>query len=75
MRAHDFNVLCIMFVSLANSMRHVMSFHRIDMTLAVAEALNPNKPNHFMQVCPKFISPCHPHMRVPYTLHPHPAAL
>ena len=22
------------------------SFHRLDMTLAVAEALNPNKPNH-----------------------------
>ena len=22
------------------------SFHRLDMTLAVAEVLNPNKPNH-----------------------------
>ena len=24
------------------------SFHRLDMTLAVAEALNPNKPNHLL---------------------------
>ena len=26
------------------------SFHRLDMTLAVTEALNPNKPNHFPQI-------------------------
>ena len=26
------------------------SFHRLDMTLAVAEALNPNKPNHWSTV-------------------------
>ena len=24
------------------------SFHRLDMTLAVAEALTPNKPNHLL---------------------------
>ena len=24
------------------------SFHRLDMTLAVAEALNPNRPNHHL---------------------------
>ena len=23
----------------------ILSFHRLDMTLAIAEALNPNKPN------------------------------
>ena len=27
------------------------SFHRLDMTLTVAEALNPNKPNHPRQSC------------------------
>ena len=38
------------------------SFHRLDMTLAVAEALNPNKPNHskdcrliILSLCPRLL--------------------
>ena len=39
--------------TLVSSTRKLISssFHRLDMTLAVPEALNPNKPNHFHTFC------------------------
>ena len=42
-------VSCIINVNIRRDCLPSSSFHRLDMTLAVAEALNPNKPNPLME--------------------------